>query len=291
MGKDTKIEWTHHTLNFWWGCVKVSPGCDNCYAETLAKRFGHDIWGTGKPRLIIKSAWNKALAWNEEAKRDGVRRRVFCQSMSDFFELFNYNRHGDELNALRSRVLYDLIPATPNLDWLLLTKRIGNVRKMVPFRWDIDFFPRNVWLGISVVNQEEADRDIPKLLHLPVSRRFLSIEPMLEPIDLKREYGYCLACHRDVVEADPCPYCGDPRVRWRNSRLIDVDWVICGGESGSHARPMNPEWARSLRDECKSAEVPFFFKQGSQTPEWGNYKDFDTFPLDLQVREFPEEIL
>ena len=231
MGADSKIEWTDHTFNPWIGCTKVSPGCDHCYAETLAKRTGHDVWGPGKPRRYFgEKHWAEPFKWDAAAAKAGVRRRVFCASMADVFD--------NEIPHEERGGLFDTIEATPNIDWLLLTKRIGNVLKS---DWRDE--PRdNVWLGISIVNQEEADRDIPKLLAVPARVRFLSCEPLLGPIDLKRWMG---------------------NLPWDSE--LNLDWVIVGGESGGAARPMNPQWARDLRDQCADCNIPFFFKQ------WGEY--------------------
>lgn len=254
MGRDTKIEWTDRTLNFWHGCTEVSPGCDNCYARTLSERFKRQIWGTDKPRHIIKSAWDNALKWQREAEKSGQVISVFWQSMSDLFELFNDNQQREKLNDLRFRVFHELIPQTPNLRWLMLTKRVGNVKKMVPTEWLERGFPSNVWLGISVVNQEEADRDIPKLLQLPV-KRFLSCEPLLGAIDLNKRFeigdSFINALTGVASSIESTPYQSSHKIHW----------VIVGGESGSNARPMHPEWALSLRDRCAVARVPFFFKQ------------------------------
>jgi protein gp37 len=233
MGKDSAIEWTDHTFNPWWGCVKVSPGCKNCYAETLSKRFGHKVWGPqGERRFFGVKHWAEPLKWDRQAKAEGVRRRVFCGSMCDVFE------EGAALNTERA-VLWDLIWKTPNLDWLVLTKRPENIYGMVPGYWINHMtgteWPRNIWIGTSVEDQQRADERIPELLKVPAKVRFLSCEPLLGQIDI---------------------------TPW----LSKLQWVIVGGESGQRARPMHPEWARSLRDQCVSVGVPFFFKQWG---EWG----------------------
>ena len=201
-----------------------------------------------------------------------ARRRVFCASLADVFD--------NEVDPAWRADLFDLIAATPNIDWLLLTKRIGNVRGMLaelahgndPDLSLLDMMPLpNVWLGATVVNQEEADRDIPKLLAVPAAKRFLSIEPLLGTIDL----GLC-DCDKGSV-AGPggaggvtCPKCSGTGGRM-------LDWVIVGGESGPGARPIHPDWARSIRDQCAAAGVPFLFKQ------WGEWRpmthaDLTTLP-------------
>ena len=249
MAENSKIEWCDHTFNPWEGCQKVGPGCDNCYAETRNARFGGGVavnWGPGAPRRRTSAAnWRQPLAW-ERGHSDFTtlhnrRQRVFCASLADVFD--------NEAPAAWRAELFALIGLTPHLDWLLLTKRIGNVPKMMDQPgMPKDGMPANVWLGATVVNQEEADRDIPKLLAVPARVRFLSIEPMLGPVDLGAVWV--------------------PNVVLRNMvmAIYRLDWVICGGESGPKARPMQREWARSLRDQCESAGVPFLFKQ------WGEWR-------------------
>ena len=171
MGADSKIAWTHSTFNPWVGCSNVGPGCDHCYAEAMNKRWGNDNWGHDIPRRRTNvKYWAQPIRWNIAAQKSGERRRVFCASMADVF---------DNEVPLEWRVdLFDLIRATPYLDWLLLTKRIGNVSKMLPPDWGYGW--PNVWLGITVVNQEEVDRDIPKLAAIPAWIKWLSMEPLLE---------------------------------------------------------------------------------------------------------------
>ena len=247
MSKNTPIEWADHTFNPWEGCQKVGPGCDHCYAETRNARFGGGTavnWGPGAPRRRTSAAnWRKPLAWNA-AHADfyathGHRQRVFCASLADVFD-----------NAVDPQWRFDLmrlIEQTPNLDWLLLTKRIGNAAAMLDeavlainhgrWNWRDNAFP-NVWLGATIVNQEEADRDIPKLLDVPAARRFLSMEPLLGPVDFAKVPGFN-----------------------RIGQYLGNWWVIVGGESGAGARPMHPDWVRGIRDQCRNAGVPFLFKQ------------------------------
>ena len=226
MGKDSGIEWTHHTFNPWWGCEKVSEACANCYAETWAKRIGQSLWGRKAPRRFFgDNHWREPLKWNAEAVRSGERRRVFCSSMADVFE------DRAELDIHRAR-LWDLIAATPMLDWLLLTKRPEHVEACVP--WG-DSWPENVWLGTTAENQKWATVRVATITKIPARVRFLSCEPLLSEVDL---------------------------TPW----LEDIDWVIAGGESGGKARPMELGWARSLRDQCRAAGVAFHFKQ------WGNWR-------------------
>ena len=177
MAKDSKIEWTHHTFNPWWGCTKVSPGCKHCYAETWARRTGRAIWGNAAPRRELSDAyWKQPIAWNGEAARAGKRARVFCASMADVFE----DRR--DLDRHRAR-LWPLIEATPHLDWLLLTKRPQNMRKLAP--WD-GAWPANVWAGTTAENQRWADKRIPVLLEVPARIHFISAEPLLGPVEVSR---------------------------------------------------------------------------------------------------------
>jgi protein gp37 len=230
--KDSKIEWTNHTFNPWWGCTNVSPGCDNCYAESFALRYGHDVWGADYPRRFLSDAhWSQPIAWNREAEAGGIRYRVFCASMADVFE----NR--PDLVTHRMRLL-KLIEATPNLDWQLLTKRPHQIKKLLPRGYE---FPANVWLGTTVEDQIAANKRPKHILEFSTPAvLFLSCEPLLGPVDIRRHLE-------------------------RGPNGVGIDWVIAGGESGHGARPMNPEWAESLRDQCQEAGVPFLFKQ------WGNW--------------------
>lgn len=173
--RDSKIEWTDHTFNPWWGCTKVSRACDGCYAEAWAKRTGHNVWGHGSPRRRLSdSYWRQPLAWDREAALQG-RRRVFCASMADVFEW------RPDLNDLRRR-LWDLIESTPHLDWLLLTKRPHLIQRLAPWK---DDWPQNVWVGATVENQSAARKRIPKLLECGARVKFLSCEPLLESLNLE----------------------------------------------------------------------------------------------------------
>lgn len=226
MAKNSRIEWTDHTFNPWWGCVKVSPACKNCYAEAWAKRVGAAVWGPGSDRRFFGDAhWSEPLRWNKEAERSGRRHRVFCASMADVFE----DRR--DLDAWRER-LAGLIELTPWLDWLLLTKRPEAAPGLAP--WGT-LWPKNVWLGTTAETQAWVERRLPALVAVPAHVRFLSCEPLLANLDLSL---------------------------WLEPH---IHWVIAGGESGPRSRPTDPDWFRSLRDQCVSARVPFHFKQ------WGNW--------------------
>ena len=243
MGKQTNIEWAHATWSPWHGCLKVSSGCQFCYAESLSKRFGQNIWGpesTTTRRIMSDYHWSQPLVWNRQAQAAQQRMRVF-PSMCDPFESHHL------LNGERER-FWNLIEKTPWLDWLLLTKRPENVTEMVPRKWLLEAprssywpnqWPANVWIGTSVENQEYANIRINQLCQIPAQIRFLSLEPLIGPIDLEESL--------DIAT------CG----------LSDgqIDWIICGAESGPKARPMDLNWVRTIRDQCKQGKIPFFFKQ------------------------------
>jgi protein gp37 len=263
MAENSNIEWTDHTFNPWIGCTKVSPGCDHCYAETWDARGLQQKatrWGPHAARTRTSAAnWRKPLAWSKAAQAAGKRARVFCASLADVFD-----NHASILPEWRA-ALWQLIAATPHLDWLLLTKRPQNIAKMLPEGWGGGW--PNVWLGTTVENQTEADRRIPHLLATPAAVRFLSCEPLLGPVDLTWAFPdlRTACCHKCGFRTNQvggtCPNDGSPL---RGD--IGTDWVIVGGESGPNARPMHPDWARSLRDQCQAAGVAFHFKQWG---EWG----------------------
>ena len=278
MAENTKIEWADATVNHWAGCTKVSPACDNCYAQRMAGRLWKVQWGAGQPRRQFVSAREMLEALDRKAQRIGKRLRVFHNSLSDMFD--------KEVPDGWSMDAFKAMADTPNLQHLVLTKRIGNVRpytKRDGLAFDLIGDGR-IWLGITVVNQEEADRDIPKLLAVPAAKRFLSIEPMLGPVNLNlptrkwvnsRGDATCDHCcngdrcddptHFSRGRPDFAPHCRCPYCRG-TGKGTPLDWIIVGGESGPGARPMHPDWVRSLRDQCAEAGVPFLFKQ------WGNWR-------------------
>lgn len=240
MGKDSAIEWTHHTFNPWWGCTKISPACNNCYAEKWSKRLGSKVWGSSADRRFFgEKHWGEPLLWNREAEKNGNRKRVFCASMADVFE------DRTALDDWRTK-LWELISETPWLDWLLLTKRTENIRKMTP--WNSSW-PSNIWLGATIENQELAERRIPELIKYKAKVKFISSEPLLEGLDVSQ-------------------WLRNDNKKNRSKNYID--WVIAGGESGYRARPTHPDWLRILRDQCSVAGVPFHFKQ------WGCWKPLST---------------
>lgn len=267
MAQNSKIEWTDHTLNLWHGCTKVHEGCDNCYAETLAKRWGNDIWGNDKPRKVIKSAFRELDKMQVNAKKSGEIHRVFVGSMMDIFEktMPIIDSNGEYITALTPngigksnmttdhlrQLLFDLITRGKfnNLMFLFLTKRPSNINKYIPEIWKTNP-PKNVMFGTSPVSQGTAYTLVNQLLKVK-GKRFLSVEPQLENISL---------------------------LHW----LPQIDWVIQGGESGHGKRPFNLDWAYDLKSQCEATNTPYFFKQIHK--EKG-----EIIPADLMVREFPSE--
>lgn len=268
MGQQTKIEWCDHTVNLWWGCVAVHEGCDNCYAETLAKRWGNDIWGNEKPRKEIKSAWIELLKMQKRAKEEGKKRRVFVGSMMDIFEkpmpLIGAAIPEYTTGVLRARLFQQIDEnCYPDLIFLFLTKRPSNINKYIPEKW-LDEAPENVMFGTSPVNETTATKLVYQLLQVK-GKRFLSVEPQLAEIDWYKVSGNW--------ENDGHP--------WRNAPILTgIDWVIQGGESGHHKRPFNLDWAYKMKEQCEGSETPYFFKQINKIQE---------IPADLMARQFPLE--
>jgi protein gp37 len=286
----TKIEWTNETNNPFVGCTKISEGCKNCYALPMAVRNAHNHklpdeireayfsviskidgkWNWNGKIAFIESAIYKILGWNKS-------RMVFLCSMGD---IFHENNSFDKINEV-----FNAIAISQEHTFQILTKRpermleyfTGNYyNKQKLFLHSIDStligWPlNNLWLGVTAENQEQANKRIPILLQIPAAVRFVSVEPMLGPIDFY-EITYGNQFHNVLngvldITTSQLGILGDK-----------LDWVICGGESGHKARPMNPEWVKSLRDQCKKAKVPFFFKQ------WGEYlpisrKEVEKYPL------------
>jgi protein gp37 len=233
------------THNPWWGCAKVSPGCDRCYAEAFDRRTGGAHWGAGTtPRIMSEHNWNNPLRWHRAALKAGERRRVFCGSMCDWTDK-------NAPPGQRER-LWQVIRATPSLDWLLLTKRAPNIVRCLPVDWDPPHRDANVWLGVTVENRKHGLPRIEHLRRVPARIRFLSIEPLLE----------------DLGAID----------------LSGIHWVIVGGESGPRARPMALDWMISIRAQCTAAGIPFFYKQrGSSRPG----DKGDCLINGIEVKEWP----
>lgn len=296
MGVETKIEWCHHTWSPWHGCQKVSRGCTNCYAETMSKRNPSilGVWGPNGTRVISKS-WDKPLAMDRAAAKAGERRRNF-PSVCDWLE------DRPELDEPRARLL-GLIDATPNLDWLLLSKRPENFWPLMARlreclegdihaqAWYAGNPPPNVWIGVSVEDQETADARIPALLEIPAALRWVSYEPALGPVDFR----HWLNPHRHVL----------PDTFGLSPPPPSINWTVCGGESGHNARPFDIQWARETVRQCRETDVPVFVKQLGRRPidmkcpslEYWEPVAIDLFdprggamiewPVDLRVREMP----
>lgn len=299
--------------NPWIGCTRVSPGCDHCYAAvSTPSRAMHVVWGPGEQRhRTAESTWEKPHIWNKRHDaffaKHGRRQRVFCASLADVFD--------NAVDPAWRLELFQLIAQTPNLDWLLLTKRIGNARGMLNDvinelshglnTWDELPWP-GVWIGATIVNQDEADRDIPKLLGTPAGVKFLSMEPLLGSVNITDflSPGYP-RCDTGFVQGSRYAqgYCGtcaghitDP-IHGAETRDF-IDWVIVGGESGYAARPMAVEWAQDIVQQCRSANVSVFVKQLGARPtnhEGVPYCVSDRkgavmadWPEILRVREIPE---
>jgi protein gp37 len=231
MAQNSKIEWTDHTFNPWIGCTNVSPGCDHCYAESWSKRSGLVKWGNSPRRRTSEAYWRAPLKWQAGAAafqaQHGRRQRVFCASLADVF---------DNQADTKWRVdLFALIAATPSLDWLLLTKRPQNIKKMLPGDWG-NHGRHNVWLGTTAEDQARYDQRWPILGKIPASVRFISYEPAIGAVRLRES-------------------------------AVQPDWLISGGESGHGARPMNPQWARDIVSDCNRLGVAPFHKQ------WGSIKN------------------
>ena len=257
MAANSKIEWTDHTSNLWWGCVKGHAGCDNCYAEAWSNRFGNDIWGHGTPRKIIKHPFRTLMKYQRKAASEGKKVKVFVGSMMDIFEksqpMIDHNGHSLDIKTgdLRDQFFMRIDKGEyPNINFLLLTKRPSNINKMIPEKWK-QSPPENVWFGCSPVDQKTYDKLVPQLLQVH-GNKFLSIEPQLGLIDITTVQGF-----------------------------DTIDWIIQGGESGKNRRPFRFEWAHSLRDQCEIWRIRYFFKQIDKVME---------IPQVMLVREFPSRM-
>lgn len=253
MGQTTQISWADHTFNPWWGCTKIAPGCDNCYAAAFDKRFGGNHWidsenRTGDhPRLTSDQNWRQPMKWNRVAVEQGQRRRVFCGSMMDWCDK---NAPEGALDRL-----FEVIRSTPMLDWLLLTKRATLIKKRLPSDWGTGY--DNVWLGVTVEDFRHGIPRLKELSKIPAKVRFLSCEPLLEDIASTGIFN-----------------------------LDNIDWVIIGGESGPGYRAMHSDWAVELIYQCRRQSVPVWFKQwGGNNREKGGHLVFGWELKELPVRE------
>jgi protein gp37 len=244
MAEHSKIEWTDHTFNPWIGCQKVSPGCDNCYAERdWDKRFHRVEWGPhGERKRTSEGNWKQPLKWAKDARANGKRSRVFCASLADVWD--------NQVPAEWRSDLFRLIPQTPELDWMLLTKRPENILDMLSAAiGGLQSWPwPNVWLGTTAEDLPHYDRRWPILRRIPAAVHFISYEPAIGPLRL-----------HDEAEQPA--------------------WLICGGESGPGARYMNPQWAADIKADCAKRGVVFFMKQMTARKP---------IPPSLMMREFPQ---
>lgn len=257
MALESKIEWTDATANSHWGCDRVHAGCDHCYAESLAKRYGHKVWGKTVPRKIIKSFWGDLDKLQRKAREQNKKTKVFVGSMMDIFEkphpliAFNGSRIVDNgtrvtTGDLRKRLFDNILNGLyPDLIFLFLTKRPSNINKYIPQTW-LDAPPENVMFGTSPVDQPTFNNLTKQLLKVK-GRLFLSIEPQLAEIDL--------------------------------GQLVGIDWIIQGGESGPKRRPFQLAWADKMREQCKQLGIPYFFKQIDKV---------QPIPPQYQSQAFPE---
>lgn len=279
MTADSAIEWTDHTFSPWLGCTPISAACDHCYAAAMARRYGWPDYQAGVPRRrTAPSTWKTPRRWQRQAAANGVRMRVF-PSLCDPFD--------GEVTIGWIDDFIELIASTPDLDWLLLTKRPHLAARYFHDRQGRGKggVPRNVGLGVTAETQAMADLRIPQLLEIEGPKfRFVSIEPMLGPIDLTRiarkpsgfdrempGFGNVARFVNNALDGQDGVIMKDDGVNaaaewWTDAaQLPRLDWIIAGGESGPNARPSHPDWFRALRDQCVAADVAFFFKQ------WGEY--------------------
>ena len=291
MGQNSKIEWTHHTANLWIGCTEIHEGCDNCYARVLNHRWKHNNWGDRVPRRAVKKAIPEILRLQKLAAATGETHRVFVGSMMDIFEkpmplaqpitIIEESKTATfgtgpftNTGELRQYFFQVIVPQCPNLMFLLLTKRPGNINRFIPEDWK-QAPPANVMFGTSPVNQQTADKLIPQLLEVK-GRRFLSCEPLLGPIDIKKYLwtgngnSYCGECGEGgLYMLKACD---------NECAFKPICSVIVGGESGGKKRAFDPQWARDVMYDCRFSKVPFFMKQIDKV---------QPIPEDLMVRELP----
>jgi protein gp37 len=265
MAENSKIEWTNHTANLWWGCTEVHEGCDHCYAKAFSHRYdgGNPLWGKDAPRRMIKSVWRDLNKYQRKAEQAGEIHRVFVGSMMDIFEkpmpLLNPVDHFETTDDLRQELFTQIgMGHYPNLLFLLLTKRPSNIHKYVPAGW-LDEPEENVMYGTSIVNTETLLTLGTQIMKLK-GKKFFSMEPQLNWVHLK-----------GVIQNNE----NKPDIVYD---FTGIDWIIQGGESGHGKRPFDLKWARSMRDQCKEHEIPYFFKQIDKIQD---------IPSDLLIREFP----
>lgn len=277
MARNSKIEWTDHTVNLWWGCTKVHEGCDNCYAEKTSVRWGSDVWGNDKSRRVINKAFSDLAKYEKEAAAKGIKYKIFVGSMMDIFEknMPLIDSKGEPILAKTTgglkpmgtdhvrQLLFDLITRNKfdNLIFLFLTKRPSNIPKFIPKSW-YESPPKNVWFGTSISNQKTTNDLLPKLVtYTPTkANRFLSVEPQLDFIRL-------------AMASEGLDVNGEYR-----GAINHIDWIIQGGESGGGKRPFDLSWAQNMRTECTRFKIPYFFKQIDK---------IQPIPPEMDIKEFP----
>ena len=254
MGKDSKIEWTDHTVNLWWGCSKVHTGCKNCYAEYFSDvRYKKNLWGKESKRQRIKSAFSDLDKYQRKAAEEDKISKIFCGSMMDIFEEDSLLHNPDELNSsihdLRVKLFNKINNGEyNNLIFLFLTKRPENILNSIPAIW-INKIPKNVWFGVSISNQKTADRYLEIMQQLNFDNLFLSLEPQIGGIDL---FSFL--------------------------KKVNIKWIIQGGESGHKRRSFEIKWAYDILTQCRNFGIAYFFKQIDK---------IQPIPSDLIIREFP----
>lgn len=265
MAENTEISWTDSTQSWWIGCTAISDACTHCYAEALNKRTGGDNWGNKPRRRTSVQNWNNPLRWQRKAgeffAQHGRRRRVFVSSMSDFYD--------NQVDPQWRADAWDVIRQCPDLDWLILTKRPQNIRKMLPPFWDE--IKDRIWSGTTVEDQPRAETNIPHILRIDSRYRFISAEPLLGPLFLREiKVGVEPTRYLDALTGSIYSISGYDGMRLTHDYAPHkLDWVITGGESGHGARPMHINWPRVIRDDCEMAGVAFHWKQwGSHIPDW-----------------------
>lgn len=288
MAENSKIEWTDHTVNLWWGCSKIHTGCKNCYAEVLSDvRYQKNLWGENAKRQRIKSAFNDLDKYQKQAAAENKLLKIFCGSMMDIFEeskellnptedIVDSKYDIKSTSDLRRKLFQKICEGNyNNLVFLFLTKRPENIIHCIPFSWLFNA-PKNVWFGTSISDQKTADDLIPKLLATGQSNLFLSLEPQVGEVSFRwaEWHNYKSAKNRSVVipegkyELSSGQYDG----------IKGIGWIIQGGESGHNKRPFNLEWAHSMKEDCEGAKIPYFFKQIDK---------IQPVPENLMVRQFP----
>ena len=290
MAENSKIEWCDHTVNLWWGCSKVHTGCDNCYAENTANRWGNDVWGNDKPRREVKSCFKDLNKYEKIGAESGIKQVVFIGSMMDIFEkptpmIFSNGEPilatttGGKIQVKTSEIrnlLFDLISRGKfdNLIFLFLTKRPPNISKYIPEKWK-ENPPKNVWFGTSISDQKTADDLVFSLIkNAPAkAKRFLSIEPQIDSISLTN-----IKLPNEHILNALTGNISFPYGQCKEYESQKINWIIQGGESGNKKRPFKTEWAYRLKSQCKNFGTPYFFKQIDKVRQ---------IPPDLLIREKP----